>query len=68
MQSKKHSVIESITNIVIGLLISFLIQLWIYPFLGIKVSLNQNLFITWVFFITSFLRSYLLRRFFNNIK
>ena len=68
MQSKKHSVIESVTNIAIGLLFSFLIQLWIYPFLGIKVSLNQNLFITWVFFITSFLRSYLLRRFFNNIK
>ena len=68
MQSKKLSVIESITNIIIGLVTSFLIQLIIYPLLNIKVSINQNILITAVFFIVSFIRGYLIRRLFNKIK
>ena len=67
-QSKKHSLIESIANVVVGLVISFLIQLIIYPALNIKVSINQNLFITMVFFLASFFRGYVIRRIFNNIK
>lgn len=66
-QSKKHSLIESIVNVVSGLIISFLIQLWIYPLLGIPVSINQNIFITVVFFIASFIRGYIVRRVFNAI-
>jgi uncharacterized protein YacL len=65
MQSKKHSALESVTNVVVGLLTSFLIQLWIYPLLGIKVTINQNIFITFVFFIVSFIRGYFIRRLFN---
>ena len=65
MQSHKHSILESIANVIIGLLTSFLIQLALYPLLGIKVSLHQNITITIVFFIVSFIRSYAVRRFFN---
>jgi len=64
MQTKKYSVYESITNIIIGLVLSFLTQLWIYPFCGIEVNLEQNIFITIVFFVISFIRSYAIRRFF----
>ena len=64
-QSKKHSLIESITNTIVGLLTSFLIQIIIYPILNIPVSLGQNVIITLVFFIASILRGYLIRRFFN---
>ena len=67
-QSKKLSSIEAITNTVVGLITSFLIQLVIYPTMDIKVSLDQNIIITLVFFIVSFLRGYLLRRLFNKIK
>ena len=67
-QSKKNSLIESITNVVVGLVISFFIQLIIYPALNIKVSINQNLFITMVFFMASFFRGYVIRRIFNNLK
>lgn len=66
-QSKKLSSIEAITNTVVGLITSFLIQLVIYPTMDIKVSVNQNIIITLVFFIVSFLRGYLLRRFFNKL-
>jgi hypothetical protein len=65
MQSKKNSIIESVTNTVIGLVTSFIIQIIIYPLLNIPVSLNQNIIITFVFFASSVLRGYLIRRYFN---
>ena len=66
-QSKKHSAIERIINVLIGLLTSFLIQLVLYPFLNITVTFSQNIIITLVFFVASFIRGYLIRRFFNKI-
>ena len=66
-QTKKKSLIESVTNTVVGLLTSFLIQIIIYPMLNIEVSIGQNLLITFVFFIASVLRGYLIRRFFNKL-
>jgi hypothetical protein len=66
-QSKKHSIYESITNVVVGLVMSFIIQLILYPLLNIEVSLNQNIFITFVFFVVSFIRGYVIRRIFNKI-
>jgi len=68
MQSKKHSILESVTNVVAGLVTSFIIQIVIYHILNIPVSLNQNLIITAVFFIASFVRGYVIRRIFNKIK
>tara|TARA_R110002050_G_scaffold106023_2_gene215882 strand:+ start:1176 stop:1403 length:228 start_codon:yes stop_codon:yes gene_type:complete len=68
MQNKKLSAVEAITNTVSGLVISFIIQIIIYPFLDIEVTLDQNLFITFVFFVVSFVRGYIVRRFFNRLK
>lgn len=68
MQTKKQSVIESLTNILVGLITSFLIQIVIYPIMDIPVTFNQNIIITIVFFIASFIRGYLIRRYFNSKK
>jgi len=68
MQTKKKSLIEAVSNTIIGLGTSFLIQLIIYPVLNIPVSIGQNIIITAVFFIVSIIRSYLIRRLFNSIK
>lgn len=65
MQSKKHSALESVTNVIVGLVLSFVIQLIIYPLLDIPVTLKQNFIITGVFFIISFIRGYVIRRIFN---
>ena len=64
-QSKKQSVIESVTQTLIGLGTSIVVQLIIYPLLGIPVSFKQNLIITAIFFVVSIIRGYLVRRFFN---
>ena len=67
MQTKKQSIIEVITNTVVGLAFSFAIQVIIYPILGMNVSINQNLLITLMFFIASILRGYILRRLFTKL-
>ena len=66
MQKRSKSAFESLTNTVTGLLTSFIIQIIIYPLLDIPVTFSQNILITLVFFIASFLRGYLIRRIFNN--
>lgn len=67
MQSKNKSIIEAVTNTVVGLVTSFLIQLIIYPVLDIPVTIGQNVIITCVFFIASIFRGYLIRRIFNRM-
>ncbi len=65
MQKKHHSLIEAITNTLVGFLVSLCIQLIIYPLMNIPVRFEQNLIITSVFTIASILRGYFVRRMFN---
>lgn len=68
MQTIKNSIFESVANVVAGLITSFLIQIFIYKWLNITVTTTQNVKITIVFFIFSFVRGYIIRRIFNKIK
>ena len=65
MQTKYQSLIESLTNILIGYLTALLSQVLIFPLFDINVSLQDNLLIGLSFTIISLLRSYLVRRYFN---
>ena len=65
MQSKTHSLIESVSNVLIGYLVALLSQLLIFPLFGINVPLSDNLLIGLWFTLISIVRSYTLRRFFN---
>ena len=64
-QNKKQSLIESLTQTIIGLATSLLIQIFLYPMLNIPVTFSQNVIITLVFFVVSVIRGYLIRRLFN---
>lgn len=66
-QTKTHSVIESIINILIGLGFGFAGQILIFPLYGMEVSIATNIQISIWFTAISFLRSYLIRRWFNKI-
>jgi uncharacterized membrane protein len=68
MQNKKYSLIEAISNTIIGLITSFIIQIIIYPLLNIEVSIGQNILITFIFFLASIIRGYFIRRLFNRLK
>ena len=66
-QTKKKSALETVVQTVTGLVISMLIQLVIYPAMGIPVTLGQNVIITAVFFTASLVRGYAVRRLFNRV-
>ena len=67
MQTKKISMIESLAQTIVGLVISFGIQVIIYPALNIEVTMGENLLIAFIFFISSLVRGYVLRRVFDKI-
>lgn len=64
-QTKIESLIEAGTNIVIGFLFGVLTQLILFPLKGIEVSFVDNIEICLWFTSVSFLRTYLIRRWFN---
>jgi len=66
-QTKQKSLIESVAQTAIGLLTSILIQVIIYPLMGIPVTFSQNVIITLVFFAVSIVRGYFVRRLFNKL-
>ena len=62
------SMIEVATNILIGLVVSFISQIVIYKLYDIRVSIMQNVEITIWFTLISIVRSYLVRRWFNSMR
>lgn len=66
-QTKRKSLIESVVQTIIGLGTSILIQIIIYPMMGIPVTFSQNLVITLVFFTVSIVRGYFVRRIFEKL-
>lgn len=67
MQSKKLSLIESIVNVVSSFVIGVITQILVFPFYGLEISVMANISLTLIFSLTSFVRSYILRRIFNGI-
>jgi len=67
MQSKKQSLFESISNVIIGYFVALISQLIVFPFFDIEVKLQDNIMIGFWFTVISIVRSYLLRRFFNRV-
>lgn len=63
-QSRAQSGIEAATNVFVGWIIALVTQVLIFPVVGLQVMLWQNLALSGVFSAVSFLRSYMLRRFF----
>jgi high-affinity Fe2+/Pb2+ permease len=65
MQTKKQSLIESGINILIGFVIALFIGIFIFKITGIKATYTQNFMSTTLFTIASFIRQYIIRRWFN---
>ena len=66
MQSKKQSLIESLTSTTIGIIIGIVLNLTILPIFGYPVSVSDSLWISIIFTIVSIIRSYIIRRWFNS--
>jgi len=64
-QKRLHSFIESIVNVIVGLVVNFTGQLIIFPLFDIHIPLTSNLGICAFFTAISITRSYCLRRWFT---
>ena len=65
MQTRKHSFLESCSNIAIKYPIAILSQILIFPLFDINIPLSDNLLIGIYFTVISMATSYILRRYFN---
>lgn len=62
MQSRRLSLIEAVTNVVLGYALAVVTQIVVFPWFGLQVCLGDNLAIGGAFVAISLLRSYALRR------
>ncbi len=64
-QSRRHSLFESITNVVVGFAISTVANMIVLPWFGLQPSWASASGIGGVLTIVSIIRSYCLRRLYN---
>lgn len=68
-QTKLGSVAEAGANIAVGFGVNFMANILILPLFGFaSLTLEKNLLIGAVYTVISLARSYVLRRWFNNLK
>ena len=66
MQTKKQSMIESLTSTTIGWLIGVILNMLVLPLFDYDVSLTDGVLISIIFTAVSVIRSYVIRRWFNS--
>lgn len=64
-QTRRHSLIESFSNVLTGYFVALASQLAIFPLFGIHVPFRDNILIGLYFTVISIIRSYVLRRWFT---
>lgn len=67
MQSRLASLAESLTNVVIGYLVSVITSIIVLPIFGVTLSLADNAQLSLIYTVVSIARSYAVRRAFNRL-
>jgi len=62
------SLVESLTNVIIGYGLAVVTQLFIFPLFGLQTTLAENMTIGAIFTVVSIGRSYCLRRVFEGLR
>ena len=66
MQTKRQSLIETLTSVFVGWLIGVILNMLVLPLFDYDVSLTDGILISIIFTAVSVIRSYVIRRFFNS--
>ncbi|KAB7742800.1 hypothetical protein F2P47_01325 [Parvibaculum sedimenti] len=67
-QSRIMSLVESVANVIVGYGIAVMAQMAIFPLFGLHATLAQNMMMGAIFTVVSIIRSYALRRIFEEIR
>ena len=65
-QSRRGSIVEAWINILIGFSINFVANMFLLPLVGAKFTMLENLWLGFIYTSISIIRSYAVRRFFND--
>ena len=68
MQSRWMSLVEAVTNIVVGYGLAVITQIVVFPLFGLQVALRETFLLGLIFTLVSLIRSYTLRRAFNTLR
>lgn len=63
-QSRRMSLVEAITNVVVGYVLAIITQIVVFPWFGLEAALGEHMAIGMAFVAVSLARSYMLRRLF----
>jgi hypothetical protein len=66
-QSRFMSLLEAVTNVIVGYVLAIATQIVVFPWFGIKAGVTDHLTIGLAFVGVSLLRGYLLRRLFEAV-
>lgn len=67
-QTRTMSLIEAVTNVIVGYALAVITQILIFPIFGLHATLAQNLKLGLVFTVVSIARGYALRRLFEGLR
>ena len=65
MQSKRESMIETLTSVFVGWLIGVILNLTVLPLFDYNITVVDSLWVSLIFTAISVIRGYLIRRYFN---
>ena len=66
MQTKKQSLIETLTSVFVGWLIGVILNLTILPLFDYNITVIDSLWVSLIFTVVSVIRGYAIRRTFNS--
>ena len=66
MQSKRESMVESLTSTTIGWLIGVILNLTVLPLFDYNITVIDSLWVSLIFTVVSVIRGYVIRRWFNS--
>ncbi len=64
-QTRLEALVETLTNVVIGYTINFIMNITVFPWFGYHVTVRDNIVIGLIFTVVSVARSYTIRRYFD---
>ena len=66
MQTKKQSLIETLTSVFVGWLIGVILNMLVLPLFDYDITVVDSLWVSLIFTVVSVIRGYVIRRFFNS--
>ena len=66
MQTKKQSLIESLTSVFVGWLIGVILNMLVLPLFDYNITVIDSSWVSLIFTVVSVIRGYVIRRTFNS--